>query len=260
MVDTLHKLVNQGEYVFCPMIEPERNFTKKKMKSFSGCSTVRVKPMFRITPEAFDAVYVGSALGSSGLFSDHDVVASNGQRPVGVPVVGVVEAPGLRVGADKPDYLGAATSLDREYPDHAITLEDAQDYDLACGSPTAFALSMPAKRGLVAFHGPLKRLPAFFLKGKNSPYQTKEPLHGGLGDLNPKTHPVDRNAKDKKLKHPPLGRVRESTRIPYGSPTVSPAATAAFEPPVGKTPCTGIRALRATSHDQNILHLLVRFG
>ena len=233
------------------MIKPERNFTKKKMKSFSGCSTVRIKPMLRITPEAFDAVYVGSALGPSSLFSDHDMVASDGQGPIGVPVIGVVETAGLSVRADKPYNLGSASPLDRENPDHAVSLKDAQDYDLACGSPTAFALSMPAKRGLVAFHGPMKRLPAFFFKGKYGPYQTEKPLHGGLGNPNPKTHPVDRYSKHKKLEKPSLGCVSESTGIPNGSPAVSFAATAAFKSPVGKLPCTGIRTLRTASHDQN---------
>jgi len=242
------------------MIKPERNFAKKKVKSFSGHTTVRIKPMFRITPEAFNAIDVGSAFWSPGLFSDHDMVASDGKGTIGVPVVGVIEATGLCVGADKPDNLAAASPLDREDPDHAISLEDAEDYDLACGSPTSFALSMPAKRGLVAFHGPIKRLLAFFLKGKNSPYQTEEPLHRGLGNLNSKAHPVNRNSKHKKLKKSSLGCVRESTGIPDGSPAVSPAATAAFKPPVSKMPCTGIRALRTASHDQNILHVLVRFG
>lgn len=242
------------------MIESERNFAKKEVKSFSGYTAVRVKPMFRITPEAFDAVNVGSALGSSGLFSDHDMVASDCKGAIGVPVVSVVEAPGLRVRADKPDNLASASPLDREDPDHAVSLEDAEDDYFTCGSPPAFALSMPAKRGLVAFHGPLKRLPAFFLKGKHRPYQTKEPLHGGLGNLNPKTHPVDRNSKHKKLKKSSLGCVRESTGIPDGSPAVSSATTAAFKSSVGKMPCTGIRALRTASHDQNILHILVRFG
>jgi hypothetical protein len=147
-----------------------------------------------------------------------------------------------------------------EYLDPAVSLEDADDYNLACGSPTAFALPMPAKRGLVAFYGSLKGLPACFLKGNHRPYQTEEPRHRGLGNWHPETHPVDRNAQDKKLQQPSLGCVRKSTGIPYASPTVSSAATAALEPPVGKTPCTGTRTLRAASHDQNILHFLVRFG
>lgn len=196
--------------------------------------------MFRITPEAFDAVYVGSALGSPGLFSDHDMVASDGERAIGVPVVSVVQAAGLRVRADEPYDLGPASPLDREDPDRAISLEDAQDYDLACGSPTAFALPMPAKRGLIAFHGAMEGLPAFFLKGEHGTNQTEEPLHRRLGDPDPKPHPVDRNPKHEKLKKTSLGCVRESTGIPNGSPAVSSAATAAFESPVGKMPCTGI--------------------
>jgi len=258
--DTFHKLVNQWENVLVSMVKTKRNFAKKKVKSFPRHTAVWVKPMFRITPEAFNAVYVGPALGSASLLSDHDMVASYGKGTIGVPVIGVVKATGLRVRAHKTDNLGSAPPLDREDPDHAVSLEDAENYDLACGSPTAFALSMSAKRGLVAFHGSVKRLPAFFLQGKNSPYQTEEPLHGWLGSSDPETHPVDRDSEHKKFKKSSLGCLREPTGIPNGSPAVSPAATAAFKSPIGKLPCTGIRALRTTLHDQNILHILVRFG
>jgi hypothetical protein len=72
--------------------------------------------MFRITPEAFNAVARGSPLGSASLFSDHDMVASDGKGTIGMPVVGVVEAARPRVCADKSDHLAAASSLDRGIP------------------------------------------------------------------------------------------------------------------------------------------------
>jgi hypothetical protein len=107
VADTLHKLVNQGENVFIPMIEPGGYFTQTNMKEFSGYSTVRIGPMFSIPPEALNAVYMTASLGPSSLFSDHDMVASYGKGTVGVPVVSVLEAPRSRVLFDELDHLGA---------------------------------------------------------------------------------------------------------------------------------------------------------
>ena len=235
------------------MVEPERNFTKKKMKSFSRHSTVWIEPMFCITPKAFDAVNVSSPLRSFCFLAHHDAVSSHGKRPIGMPVVGVVEAARLRVHADKTDDLAPFASLNRKHPDRAVTLEDAEYNDLACRSPASFARSTPAKRGLIAFYASVKGLSAFFLNSENGLYQAKKPLHGRPGSSNPEAHPVDRYAQDEKLKEPPLDSVRESTGIPNGSPGVSKAATTALKSSIGKVPCTAKITFRATSHDQNIL-------
>jgi len=259
VADTLHELVNQGENVFIPMIEPEGNFTQINMKEFSGYSTVRIEPMFSITPEALNTVYMTAALGPSSLFSDHDMVASYGKGTVGVPVVGVVEAPGFRVFFDESDHLGAAPSLNRKDTNLAVSLEDAEHNDFTCGTPTAFALPAPAKRGLVALHGTLEGLSALFLEGQGRPGQTKESFDGRKRSVNPEAHPVNGDAQNEQLQQPPLRSLRKPAGIPYGNPAVTFTATAALNSTVSKVPRPFVTAFRTASHGQTILHDLVRF-
>ena len=78
----------------------------------------------------------------------------------------------------KSDHFTALAPLDRKYPDHAVMLQNAENNDLTSSIPTTVALPVPAKRGLVAFHGPFKD--------------------------NPEAQPVDRNDQDKKFKQPPF--------------------------------------------------------
>ena len=242
------------------MVETERDFSKKKMKKFSRHSTVRIKPMFCITPKALDAVDVSSAFGSSGLLPDHNMISTDGKGPVGMPVIGIIQAAGSGVLSDQPDHLTALAPLNRKDPDSAVSLQDAENDDLACGSPATFARSTPAKRGLVAFYGTLKWLPALFLKSKHGPYEAKKSFNRRSGNLDTETHPVDRYAQNEKLKESFLSGFRKSTGIPNRSPGVSVSATTAFESAVGQSPSPGIRTFRTPSHDQNILHDLVRFG
>lgn len=260
VADTLHELIHQGENVFISMIKPKGNFPQIKMEEFSGHSTVGIEPMFRIAPEAFNPVDVGASLGSSCLFPDDDVVASDRQRPVGVPVVGVVEAPGLRVLLDEADHLGAASSLNREDPHLAVPLEDAHDDDLPGSAPAPFALPMPAKHGLVALYGALEGLSAVLLERKRRARQAKEPLDGREGGLEPEAHPVNRDAQDEQFKQPSLGRHRESTGIPHGNPAVPFTTATAFTSTVSEMPRPFTTTCRTASHGQTMLHDLVRFG
>ena len=253
-------LVNQGENVCVSVVETERNFSQKKMKSFSWHAPVWIEPMFGITPKPFDAVYMGSAFRPSGFLSDHDMVSPDCKGPVSLPGVSVIKAARFRMLPYKADHLTALAPLDRKYPDPPVTLMDAENDDLTGGTPTPFALPVPAKRGLVAFHRPFKGDPAFLLEGEHGPYQAKESLYGRRGNPNPEAHPVDRNAQDKKFKQPPFGCLRYSAGIPYRSPAVSSAAPPAFISSIGKVPGTSITTFRTPSHDQNILHFLVRFG
>jgi len=215
--------------------------------------------MFSITPEALDAVYMTASLGPSSLFSDHDMVASYGKGTVGMPVVRVVEAPRFRVHFDESDHLGAAPSLNRKNTNLAVSLEDAEHNDFACGTPTAFALPAPAKRGLVALHGTFEGLSALFLKGQGRPGQTKESLDGSKRGVNPEAHPVNRDAQNEQLQQPPLRSLRKPAGIPHGNPAVTSTTTAALESTVSQMPRPFTTAFRTVSHGQTILHDLVRF-
>ena len=87
--------------------------------------------MFSITPEAFDAVDVSSSLGPAGIFSDDNMVPSDRQRTIGMPVIGIVQTSGPGVLSHKADELLSASSLDREDPDQTVSLEDAKDDDFS---------------------------------------------------------------------------------------------------------------------------------
>jgi len=79
--------------------------------------------------------------------------------PVSLPVVGVIKAAGFRMFLYKSDHFTALAPLDRKYTDHAVMLKNAENNDLTSSIPTTVALPVPAKRGLVAFHGPFKDNP-----------------------------------------------------------------------------------------------------
>ena len=115
--------------------------------------------MFCITPKALDAVDVSSAFGSSGLLPDHNMISTDGKGPVGMPVIGIIQAAGSGMLTDQQDHLTALAPLNRKDPDSAVSLQDAENDDLACGSTATFARSTPAKRGLVAFYSTLKWAP-----------------------------------------------------------------------------------------------------
>jgi len=215
--------------------------------------------MFSVTPEAFDAIYMGSTLGSACLLAHNDVIATQRKGGISTPLIGVVKAAGPGMLPDKIYYNPAFASLDRENPDHAVALENANNNNLTGGTPTTLTLSIAAKRGLVAFNLTGKRLSAIFLKGKHGPYQTKKSQYRRLGDRNPEAHPVNGYAKNKELKKPSLGGIREPARIPHGLPNVPLATTTALETAIAKEPCSTKITSRTTSHDQNILHFLVRF-
>jgi len=229
------------------------------MKKFSGYSSVRIEPMFRITPETLNAVNVTASPGPSSLFSDHDMIASYGKRTVSVPVVRVVETPRFRVCCDQSDHLGADPSLNRKNTNLAVSLEDAKYNDFPCGTPTAFALPVPAKRGLVALHGPREGLSALFLKGQSRPDQTEESLDGSQRDAYPEAHPVNRDAQNEQLKQTSLGRLGKTAGIPHGNPAVPSTTTSALESTVRKVPGPFTTTFRTASHGQNILHDLVHF-
>jgi len=54
------------------------------MEVFSKHTTVRIAPMFGIISEPFNAMDMNSALGPAQCLADHNVVAPNSQRGIGM--------------------------------------------------------------------------------------------------------------------------------------------------------------------------------
>lgn len=55
-----------------------------------GYSTIVIKPVFRIAPEAFNAVDVIPAFGFAFVFAYNDMVAAYRQGSVGLPVISII--------------------------------------------------------------------------------------------------------------------------------------------------------------------------
>ncbi len=216
--------------------------------------------MFDITPEPFNAIDMTPPLRSPRLFPHHNMVSSDCQRPVGLPVVGIVKTARLCVLLNKPDDLARVPALNGKNPNRSVSLQDPQHDDFACGTPAAFALSAPATCGLVALKSACKRLTALSLKGKSCSNQPKESFHRCHRAVNPKTHPVHGNTQNKQLKQSPLGSLWQTTCPPYRDPAVACSTSLALESPVPQVPGSFTSACRTTSHDQIMLPNLVRFG
>lgn len=111
--------------------------------------------MFGITPKYFDAVYMGATFRSSGFLSNRDMVSPDCEGPLSLPVVGVIKAVGFRMRPYKFDHLTALTPLDRKYLTIPLRFRMPRTMILPRKYPR-FSLPVPAKCGLVAFHGPFK--------------------------------------------------------------------------------------------------------
>ena len=56
---------------FIAVVEAVRNFTRIEMEQFLKHATVGIEPVFGITPEAFNAIYMLVAFRLASSFSDH---------------------------------------------------------------------------------------------------------------------------------------------------------------------------------------------
>ncbi len=218
------------------MVKTIANLTQKKMEVFLRYSTVRIKPMFRITPEPFDPVNMVSSFWTSSVFSNDDVVAPDGQGRIGLPVVRVVQTAGAGVLLNQPDQLSLASPLDRKRPDDSVALEQAENDHFAGSAPAPFPLAMPAKHGLVAFDRPLKRIPEILFKGTASTDQTVKTLNSRSRRQAPKAHPVDRNAKGEQFHQSGFRSVRETTAFPDRLDSKPGRAATTFQTTVGQFP------------------------
>lgn len=105
--------------------------------------------MFRISPETLNPINVRLALGMAHLFANHDVVATNRQRYLRMPVIGIVQALGMDLLAYQRDKFGCTAALHREGPELSIALEDTRNDDLVHGTPTTLTRPFLAKHSRI---------------------------------------------------------------------------------------------------------------
>jgi len=228
------------------------------MEMFSGHSTERIEPILGITPEPFNTVDVVSSLRSSSFLSNHHMISLDTQRTIRMPVVSVVQAPGLGVGANQSDDL-IPTTRNIEDLHLAITLQDPQHDNLASSSPTTLPPPSPANRGLVALDGSLKGLSQFFDICATSPRQPIETLDRGGAGRCAESLSIHRNAQNEKFQQPTLRCFRQTNRRPGRRPRVALPTGFALKPTVSKFVRSSMTTSITSSHVQTIVNL-VRFG
>jgi len=96
------------------MIESPLGLFQREMEILFGNASVMIEPVFGIGPEAFDTVDVISTFGAPLVFTNDHVIASDIQKSIGVPVVGVIQATRLGVGGHERTYLLDAPVADGE--------------------------------------------------------------------------------------------------------------------------------------------------
>ena len=218
------------------MVETIANFTQKKMEVFSGYSAVRVEPMFCIAPKSLDTVNMISSLGSAQVFSDHDMITPNSQGSICMPVIGIIQTSRPSVLSDKADQLGPRTPLNRKSLDEAIALQNPKYDNLASCTPPAFAFPVAAKGGFVALNGTFKRHTTMLFKSTTSSDQAEKPFDRRCRGNAPKTHPINSNAKGKKLYKFSFCSVGKPTTFPNRFNAKTITTLTAFQPAIRKLP------------------------
>lgn len=230
------------------------------MKKFSWNTPVWIQPMFGITPKTFNAINVRTPLGFSGFLAYYNVISSNCQRSVGMPVVGIIQTARFGMGSYQTDQFLSPTTLYREDAHLSVSLQNTEHDDFTGCTPATFARSVASKQGFIAFYRSSKSFPAFFVKRQRCPYQTKKSLYRRNGNLQPKSHPINWHTQNKQFQQPLFGCVLKSAGILDCNPTVSSSTPATFKSPITKMPCPRKFTFGTVPHDQTIVHDLVRFG
>ena len=132
------------------MVEAVANFAQVEMEVFAGHAAVWIQPVLGVAPEALDAVDVIAADRPSLLLADDHMVASQLQRGVGLPLVGVVQRAFAGVRIDLLHDRLAVIAGDGHGLDLAVALDDPEHDDLAQGTPAARAVACATKGGFVA--------------------------------------------------------------------------------------------------------------
>ena len=214
------------------------------MEKLFGDSAVMIEPMFRVTPEAFDAIDMVSPSGPALVLSHDDMASSKPQGGVGVPVVGIVKTARFRMSADQLFDDPVLSPGDRECPNDPVPLQDAQNDELSRSSPSPFSGPFAPKRRLIALYLAPERLRALLLYTQYLAYYPEKLLRRRTRRGASKSQPVCRHSPHETLKKFFLRLIRYAKRIPDTSIGVSRTALATLESTVSQCPCPTMFALR----------------
>ena len=225
------------------MIETERNFRRIKMEKLLGHSPIVIKPMFRITPEAFDAINVVSSFGFPLLFSDDDMISTKSERGVSIPVVSIIQAPWFRMAADQLSDNPILSPREREDSYNTITLKNTQNDDLPGSSPTAFSRAFSSESRFVAFNYAFKRLRTFLRDTQYFSDRSKKSLRGRPRCRPTESEPVSWYTPYKAFKELFLCLIRYTKRIPDTLEDVAGTTVPAFKSAIAQGPCPAVSTL-----------------
>ena len=241
------------------MVKSIANFAQINVKKLFRYSAIRMKPMFGVTPESFNAVDMVPSPGFSLIFSDNNMVAANRQGNIRLPIISVVQTPRFGVGRDQLNDLFFITSPNRKHSDFPVSLEYSQDDHLTGGTPSPLTRMITTDRCLIAFYGSTEGFTTLLFSGATCTDLAKKTLNGRSRCNPPESKPIARNSIDEKFDQFPLGRIRQSAGRPYAHHPIPGPTGAAFGSSISKVPTPSVSTFRASSHlDQNT-QCLVQF-
>lgn len=232
------------------MVKTIANFTQVNMKEFTRHSTVRIQPMFRITPKSFNAIQMISSFGFSSFFANYNMIPSNCQGRICMPIIRVVQTAWLRMCLNKTDDFTCASSLNGKYLNLTIPLQNPQHHNLACSTPTTLPRKTTAKHCLITLNNTLKRLLTVLLKSTAGPYNSIKLFTCRWRSNISKAHAIDRNTVCKQLDKFAFRTIRETAGLPCCLPRVSLFTFSALISAICQFPCSCIMTLRTMFHLQ----------
>jgi hypothetical protein len=75
------------------MVKPPFHFFQGEVEVFPGHTTVMIEPVFRLRPEALNAIEMIAAFRSALRLSDDHMVTADIDKGICVPIIGILQAP-----------------------------------------------------------------------------------------------------------------------------------------------------------------------
>lgn len=230
------------------VVKPIANSPQIKMGKLFRYSTVGMKPVFRITSEAFDPVDVIPPLWFPFLFADYNMITANRQRNICMPGIGIIQTAWLGVGHNHFNDLFFLSPFYWKHLDFPVPLQNPQDNHFPGSTPATLARSAAPEGAFITFHRFFKRFPKLLFIGATSTYQPGKSLDNGWVGVIPKPQPVSVYTIYKQLYEFPFGHFRQTTGHPYTGLSVTRSTRTGCIPAVTKFPAPLISTLRSPSH------------
>lgn len=143
------------------MVEAIANFGQVKVKVLTRHTTVRVQPIFGITPEAFNAIDMLAPDRAPFRLANHDMLTAQPECGIRLPLIGVVQGAFAGMGLNLPHDRSSVMCWDGHGLDAAITLDKPKHDDLAWMYPESglYFREQLARDGHCTFACNRKRFP-----------------------------------------------------------------------------------------------------